>query len=483
MKRTAIYILSFALLLSVGSCEKALEIHPKQSIDSSEALTSQEGIEAALVSVYARLQNYTIYGRDLLGLSEALSDNSIHTGNSSHLINESTNSRNAHFSTWQIAYYAINQANLVIDAVASGDYPEAWKDAIAGQAYFLRALCYHDLARVYSYDPTAIIEEYNYGAVPLMLVGIDDFQKIGSLKRHSIAEVYDQIYADLDRAHGMLSGGGSGSAGSAGTSTSTAAPHKATRAAVSALYSRVALYRGDYEVSAAKATQALQETAATFSTQASFLADWRKEVHPESIFELQFNISENVGSDRSLRSTYTSRADWDATAFSIQAVLAVDPVFYAHYEADDVRRGLIRHGVGKNSVFLEMYKFISKNGTLGLDNVPILRVSELYLNRAEAYYRQGSGFYTQALEDLNRIRLRAGLESVELSGSALEEEILLQRRLELAFEGHRWFDLKRLGRDVVKGSGDLPFTDYRILAPIPTREVNADSELKQNFNY
>lgn len=480
MKKTSLYILSLALLFSVGSCEKALEINPKQSIDSSEALTSQEGIEAALVSVYARLQNYTLYGRDLLALSEALSDNSIHTGNSSHLSNEATNSRNAHFSTWQIAYYAVNQANLVIDAVASGNYPQAWKDAIAGQAHFLRALSYHDLARVYAYDPTAIIEEYNYGGVPLMLTGIDDFQKIGSLKRHSISEVYDQIYTDLDRAHEMLS---AISGTNPGTTTSTAAPHKASAAAVSALYSRVALYRGDYALSAEKATQALQETSATFSSQETFLADWRKEVHPESIFELRFNISENVGSDRSLRSTYTSRADWDATAFSIQAVLAVDPEFYAYYADEDVRRGLIRYGVGKNSSFLEMYKFISKNGTLGLDNVPILRVSELYLNRAEAYYRQGAGFYTQALEDLNRIRLRAGLESVQLTGSALEEEILLQRRLDLAFEGHRWFDLKRLGRDVVKGTGGLPFTDYRILAPIPTREVNADPELDQNFNY
>lgn len=472
MKRTIIYLLTIVFLTTTISCEKLLEVNPKQSIDSSEALTSQEGIEAALVSVYARLQHYTLYGRDYLALSEALSDNSIHTGNSSHLINEATNSRNAHFSNWQIAYYAINQANLVIDAVAAGDYSEQWKNTIAGQAHFLRALCYHDLARVYGYDPTAIIEEYNYGAVPLMLTGVDDLQKIGSLKRNSINEVYDQIYDDLNKAHAMLS-----------QASSLPAPHKATPAAVSALQSRVALYRGDYPTAVQKADQALTETTATFSSNANFLADWRKEVHPESIFELKFNVSENVGSDRSLRSTYTSRADYDATAFTIQAVLAVDPVFHAQYADEDVRKGLIRNGVGKNSPFLEMYKFISKNGTLNLDNVPILRVSEVYLNRAEAYFRQGPAFEGQALEDLNRIRNRAGLPSVTLTGNDLGEEILHQRRLELAFEGHRWFDLKRLGRDVVKGTGTLPFTDYRILAPIPTREVNADPELEQNFNY
>src|SRR5690554_1960974 len=139
MKKYIIYAFSLVMLASATSCEKLLEINPKQSIDSSEALTSQEGIEAALVSVYARLQNYTLYGRDYLALSEALSDNAIHTGNSSHLTNEATNSVNAHFSNWQIAYYAINQANLVIDAVAAGDYSEQWKNTIAGQAHFLRA--------------------------------------------------------------------------------------------------------------------------------------------------------------------------------------------------------------------------------------------------------------------------------------------------------------------------------------------------------
>jgi len=63
------------------------------------------------------------------------------------------------------------------------------------------------------------------------------------------------------------------------------------------------------------------------------------------------------------------------------------------------------------------------------------------------------------------------------------EEILMQRRFDLAFEGHRWFDLKRHGRDVMKGSGNVLFTDYRILARIPIREANADTELKQNYNY
>ena len=225
------------------SCNKLLDINPKQSIDSSVALSSQEGIDAALTSVYSRLQNYTLYGRDILALSEALSDNAIHTGNSSHLIGESTNNRNAHF-------YAINQANLIIDALESGSFDENWKANILGQAHFLRALIYHDLVRAYSYDPTANIPEYNYGGVPLMLVGVNDISKIGSLKRPSVDDVYNQIYKDLDQAHNFLS------------SNNNTSIHLATKAAVSALYSRVALYRGDYEKCISMSDRAISESVA-----------------------------------------------------------------------------------------------------------------------------------------------------------------------------------------------------------------------------
>lgn len=467
------YIIALiALGLTFSSCEKLLDVDPKQSIDSSEALTTKEGIDAALISVYSRLQNYTLYGRDYLALSEALSDNAKHTAYASHLMNEAANIRGAHFASWQLTYYAVNQMNLILEALDKQNFDANWKANTLGQVYFLRALCYHDLLRCYTYDPTANISQYNYGGVPLMLIGVDDVTKTSSLSRPTVEAAYAQIYDDLTKAHQNLS-----------ISNSTTI-HKATKAAVSALFSRVALYKGDYDKAVEMANQAITETSAVFSTNANFLADWRKEVHPESIFELKFNISENVGSDRSLRATYTSRATYDATVFTIQAVVAVDPSFYTLYAANDVRRGLIRNGAGKASGNLEMYKFISKSGTPGLDNVPIIRLSEVYLNRAEAYYHLGALQYANAALDLNKMRNRAGLNSVNLTGTALLDEILVQRRLEMAFEGHRWFDLKRNGLDIIKSTGNLLFTDYRMLAPIPEREINASKNtLKQNFNY
>jgi starch-binding outer membrane protein, SusD/RagB family len=112
------------------------------------------------------------------------------------------------------------------------------------------------------------------------------------------------------------------------------------------------------------------------------------------------------------------------------------------------------------------------------------------LNRAEAYATPGSSVFdeTLALADLNTLRVARGLATVALTGSALYEEILTQRRIELAFEGHRWFDLKRLGRDVIKegtvsGAVNVPFTDPRILPAIPQREIDANPNLVQNTGY
>jgi hypothetical protein len=95
-----------------------------------------------------------------------------------------------------------------------------------------------------------------------------------------------------------------------------------------------------------------------------------------------------------------------------------------------------------------------------------------------------SGNDAGALTDLNIIRTRAGLTArTGLTGAALMTEILKQRRLELAFEGHRWFDLKRRGADVVKTPSTIAFSDFRILANIPVREIQVNPNLVQNTGY
>ena len=140
---------------------------------------------------------------------------------------------------------------------------------------------------------------------------------------------------------------------------------------------------------------------------------------------------------------------------------------------------------------------MGKNGAINLDNVPVIRMSELYLTRAEAQATIGSPVYNlvNALADLKMIKSRRYVgytgSAQELADNALTpaqlyEEILNQRRIELAFEGHRFHDFKRLGRDIVKSAPStltVQFTDARILAPILQADVDGNSNLKQNFGY
>ncbi|WP_143960971.1 RagB/SusD family nutrient uptake outer membrane protein [Litoribacter populi] len=468
--RKIIYIFSSALLLFATSCEELIEVNPKQSIDATEALTSPEAIEAASNSVYSRLRLVSQYGRDMIAVPEVLSDNSIPAGTGIRLVGQANNQAGAHLSNWQSAYYAINEANLILRALNEVEVNPDFRNRIEGQMRFLISLYYHDLMRSYAYDPTAIVEASNRGGVPLMTQGVRGTNEIELEARAPISEVYDYIYTNLEAAQNLL-----------GDTPNSRAPHYATSGAASALFTRVALYNGDYDRVIAEAENALSSGVGSFQPNDNYISAWRQEVHPESMFEVVFMTNENIGQNESLRATFTTRFNETATTATSQGLAVLSEDLLAQYDEGDVRRELVWMGLGDNSDKYEITKFFSRGGINNLDNVPVIRISEVYLNRAEAYAMLGLD--AEANADLNTIRTRAGLDDVELLGEELFEEILRQRRVELAFEGHRSFDLKRHGRDIVKESGTIPFEDFRTLARIPIREVDINPNLEQNPGY
>lgn len=468
------YIISyiFGSTILFAGCNQILDVKPRQSIDSRDALNNEAAVEAALNSVYAYLRPTSQYGRDLIALPELLADNAVNTGNSGALVAESMNQPGAHINNWQSSYYAINEINNLLEAVQVLNAPPEFKDRIAGQLYFLRALYYHNLARIYAYDPTAIITATSKGGVPILRHAVRSAEQIVDVAREPIKTVYEHIYHNLDSAYLLLQ-----------SYSTNRAPHYATAGAAAALYTRVALYNGDYEKVITAAENALGSGVGIFQPNNTYIAGWRSPIHPESMFELVYLPTDNIGVNESLRATFTSRLTLTGTTFTNRANIVLSNELYELYKPEDVRKQLIIKGLGRNSALNEMYKFISKNGTPNLDNVPVIRISEVYLNRAEAYARLNLA--DEAREDLNKILTRAGLPAAPatLSGQALINEILLQRRLELAFEGHRFFDMKRLGMDIKKESGTVLFTEYRVLPRIPTREVEINPNLVQNDGY
>jgi starch-binding outer membrane protein, SusD/RagB family len=198
---SSIFTLFFAIVLT--GCEKQLEIEPRQSISSSSALTSKEAIEASIVSLYSRFKSARLYGRDLIAVGEALSDNGFATNKSGRLLPEAQNNQGATFTTtiWQSGYAGMNQLNLTLAAISKipGATP-ADTSSWAGQLYFLRALTYFEMMKVYAYIPGAVVTAQDRGGVPIVLTGIENASSALALKpsRAPIDDVYRQIVRDLD---------------------------------------------------------------------------------------------------------------------------------------------------------------------------------------------------------------------------------------------------------------------------------------------
>ena len=493
-------LLSLALTgsLLVSSCDSLLQVDPRQSIDADGALNTPDAMNAALNSVYSKLRSARIYGRDLLAVSDALADVGQTTSNSGRLIGENNNQPGAHFGTWQTAYAAINEANLILDGLdgvegASAAQLARWE----GEAKFLRGLYYFDLVKVYSYMPTAIFEPgvIGQGGIPVVTEGVitSGVALSRQTPRSTINEVYTQIYKDLEDAKRLLPVGRGVQYGSG--------------AAASALLSRVALYRGDWAKVVAESTTALASNVGTVLSGSAYVNGWRAPVNPESMFEVRFALAEeSIGVNESLQSTYTallnltnknSQGGWGdfIPNATVRGLFGLTPLQIGNPATDnnnwdvtrnaDVRAQLFTtgntvRGAGRQ---IENTKFMSKSGFAYADNVPVIRKSEMHLNRAEANYQLKNE--TAALTELNAFKTLRGLPAVTLSGNALLEEILLERLKEFIGEGHRFFDLKRYGRPIVKTTPavNLAFDDFKILPPIPQREVDGNPNIKQNKGY
>lgn len=493
--------LSLALAGSflVSSCDSLLQVDPRQSIDADGALNTPDAVDAALNSVYSKLRSARNYGRDLLALSDALADVGRTTSNSGRLIGENNNQPNAHFQAgfWQNSYFAINEANLILDGLANVQGASAAQLARwEGEAKFLRALYYFDLVKVYSYMPTAIFQQgvTDEGGIPVVTEGI--ITSGAALERQSprstIDQVYTQIYKDLEDAKRLLTSRG---------------VQYASSGAASALLSRVALYRGDWAKVVTESTTALASNVGTVLSGNAYVNGWRAPVNPESMFEVRFALAEeSIGVNESLQSSYTallnltnknSQGGWGDFIPNARVLgfFGLSPLQIGSPATDnnnwdvnrnsDVRAQLYTtgntvRGAGRQ---IECTKFLSKSGFAYADNVPVIRKSEMHLNRAEANYQLKNE--SAALTELNAFKALRGLPAVDLAGAALLEEILLERFKEFAFEGHRFFDLKRYGRAIVKTTPvvNLPFDDFKILPPLPQREVDGNPNLNQNRGY
>lgn len=436
-----------ALMLCLGACN-VLEQEPQSSLDAGDALVDGASANAILNGVYSAMGDDYYYGVEYVLNMDLIADNSIFQGfyDSQLEIDQKSVPFTNLFVTeaWPALYRVINMTNLLIEGVPELDDPNfSNREDVLGQAHGLRALAYFDLLRVFGehYIPNS-----QYG-LPLLLQPIpdNDFNQIPAISRSSVAETYAQINEDLDVAISFLS-----ESFDQGTMNYYAAL---------ALRARVALYQKNYAVAKAAADEIINEGGFELLENLDDLY-YTTEVTEESIFDLEFNDQ-----DQSSFNSYTIRRDeYNLDADLIEAT-----------EEGDERANF--YGFSRNANRTLKYT----DGT-NANNTKIFRLAEIYLIRAEAAVML-SGNPNTGLSDLNIIRVRAGLDPISSlpSMDAFVNALLQERRIELSFEGHRFFDLVRFN----KTAEVLGMPDFRKIFPIPRNElqVSEPGSLEQNPGY
>jgi starch-binding outer membrane protein, SusD/RagB family len=451
-----LYIFSLAAFLLNGC--GVLEVDPVNSIDTDEAVTNASEADRALLGVYAALQVGDYYGLRYLYYQDVYADNLAHAGTfttdqevSARLINPTNlQIRN----TWQALYRVIGRANTLIEAVATIDVTTEQRNRLIAEARFLRALAHYDLLRM-------------WGGVPYIDQATTSSDNLNLDGRLTENETYIRIVEDLLFAEAnLLDNAGNRSAVGLGNR-----PFRASSMAASALLARVYLQKGDYADAVAKSTLVIE--SGLYSLQTNFRSLFEVKGNSEMILELSFSINDQNSLSISSNPATGGQKFYLRQPFYEQ--------FLAAGQNGDTRfnASVLRQGTRNRVV-----KYF-RSGT-GDDNVPLIRLAEMYLIRAEATARSGvlgAPPSLQTVADIETIRLRANPSATPLVVLTNEEaltQILLQRRYEFAFEGQRYSDLKRYGLAPQLFQAGQAF---RVLWPIPFQQLEVNSNLEQNPGY
>lgn len=469
-------LLSLIVVVALASCSDFLDKAPTTSQSTEVTLSNFDGLIKATHGAYSPMYNW--YGTSYVLLNEMRSGNGRRENSGTFQSNRFVTEYNWNFSadntySWSGFYYVISAVNNVLNNLEGKDQ-EAGVTAqdinnIKAECLFIRALCHHTLvlyyAQPYSANPQG-------PGVPVVLVS--DYTEY---PRSSIADTYAQIVADLTEAESIIEDDYT----RAGLVDAKAI---ATKPAIQALLSRVYLYMGEWQKAADYATKVIDNGNYNLWTAEELPTVWTKEVADadgEVIFEVY---------GKKTASYYNSWSDISyMTSPEGYADCGVSNDLYSLYADNDVRKQLHRTDEGGVSGGLMWTtKYAGKgDGTPDCNNIIVLRLSEMYLNRAEAILYGASVSGVTAMSDVNELRANRGLEPLTSCGVG---DIKLERRLELAYEGHYLWDLGRWGDPVERTDftgnptyQNIPFPSHMWALPIAQREIDINPNLVQNEGF
>jgi hypothetical protein len=453
MKKFSYYILLGIASLAAVSCSDFLDKEPIDQISSDQYFTDEKSVTSAMVAVYNSLVNANYYGRAMIIIPEFAAGQAVSIQQYPEYMVFSSNSVNIDnpwtLNIWANSYATINAANNIL-ALESEDRAgevtfanDSTRKGLLREAKFIRALTYFNLVR-------------SFGDVPLITTPTSSGSTDLKVSRTPAPEVYDQIVNDL-----------SGYEELPGRYTAAADMGRATRWAAEALLAKVNLYRGNYQQAANLAGDVI--TNGGYALPGTYGDVWTKENSTESIFEIQYDAQVQNELAKNVAQT--------------GGIFSTSKAIYDEYDSTDVRRDFnILHVVNDKG---EQYYIGKYPAGPAVQNLPIIRLAEVYLIYAEAEARNAQSVTNDAYTYYKAVRDRAGLETAEVATftdwQAFVTDVQREKRFEMMFEGEAWFDYART---------ELALTEMmqnpnagRFVFPIPQAERDLNPNLGQNDAY
>jgi hypothetical protein len=467
MKKSTYILLSFLMpvcILLFSSCAKLDQVS-STSVPATSMFKDTTSVNEALIGLYSTLETENYYGAFFPMLADLNSDNGIAGGYNNTSLDEfgaySVTTSNIYIQNMYVSlYYTIANANAII-AGESGVTDTAAASVqllqnVKGQALAIRALAHFDLLRCFGYhwDITSV-----YG-IPVVTT-VQSASDI--VPRSTVSATYAAIITDLQNAATLLNGNTSRNA------------NYINPAIINALLARVYLYKKDYTNAVNYASQVINDGAFALMDASNFPSIYTSKLSKESVFELPF--------------TDQSPSFYNATTYARPQAASTEVLFIASQNlqaflqsrSGDLRINLLDYSNPNFSPNGRTLKY-SSDITQKDNSAYVIRISEMYLIRAEALGQLNQ--LSTGLSDLNLVRTNRGLQALTTNDvpdlPTYAQTVADENRAEFNFEGHRYFDLARIGQVATV----LGVSINNAVFPIPMQQITAThGAVAQNPGY
>ncbi|SDE57378.1 Starch-binding associating with outer membrane [Mucilaginibacter pineti] len=471
-----IIALSTLIVLFNTSCKKQLDIKPESDVEADLAIKNSKDVEGVLIGAYTAAGLRGIYGGRLQATTEFLAndgDFSFYGTYSEYteLSSQAPTITNAFISDlWNAGFNTIGVCNTVLAHLDLVDTAKGKRVRVEAEAKFLRGMTYFDLARSFGRawnddhgSPTT------NPAVPIVLTPTTTIPGIQKPSRSTVAQVYAQAISDLTAAEANLE---------------VAKSTYASSSAASAILARIYLTQENYTLAETEATKVIdaKNNGNIIYSLVNLFADEFQ--YPGQATHV-FNTTEDIFAiQMSSQSGFNALNEIFASAdFGGRSETYINQQHFDRYETGDDRLNEFYDEDGLGDILTS--KFNNQYG-----NVVLIRLAEIYLIRAEARIKKGAADLVGAAADINIVRKRAKLENTTATSAVdLFEAVKHERRVELAFEGFRLFDLKRYKESIPAydsngdPAGTIDWDSPKLVYPIPKRERDTNPNLTQNEGY